>query len=46
MDDIKKIMSGKNAFVIRMNQIVDFLKSEGIPLEKLHSKGKGKPIGI
>ena len=37
MDDIKKIMSGKNAFVIRMNQIVDFLKSEGIPLEKLHA---------
>ena len=37
MDDIKKIMSSKNAFVIRMNQIVDFLKSEGIPLEKLHA---------
>ena len=37
MEDIKKIISSKNTFTLRMNHVVDFLKSEDVPLEKLHA---------
>ena len=37
MEDIKKIISTKDTFTQRMNHVVNFLKSEGIPLEKLHA---------
>ena len=37
MEDIKKIISTKDTFTQRMNYVVNFLKSEGIPLEKLHA---------
>ena len=37
MDDIPKIISSKNTFTLRMNHMVNFLKSEGVPLEKLHA---------
>ena len=35
MKDIRKIILTKNMFTLRMNHIVNFLKSEGVPLEKL-----------
>ena len=35
MEDIKKIILTKNMFTLRMNHIVNFLKSEGVSLEKL-----------
>ena len=37
MEDIKKIISSKNIFTLRMNHVFDFLKSEGVPLEKLRA---------
>ena len=37
MDDIKKTISRKNTFALRMNGVVDFLKSKNIHLEKLHA---------
>ena len=37
MEDIRKIILTKNMFTLRMNHIVNFLKSEGVPLEKLHA---------
>jgi ADP-heptose:LPS heptosyltransferase len=35
MEDIRKIILTKNMFTLRMNHIVNFLKSEGVSLEKL-----------
>ena len=35
MKDIRKIILTKNMFTLRMNHIVNFLKSEGVSLEKL-----------
>jgi hypothetical protein len=37
MDDIPKIISSKNTFTLRMNHVIDFLKSKDIHLEKLHA---------
>ena len=37
MADITKIISSKNTFTLRMNHVVDFLKSKDIHLEKLHA---------
>ena len=37
MDDIPKIISSKNTFTLRMNHVVDFLKSKDIHLQKLHA---------
>ncbi len=37
MADITKIISSKNTFTLRMNHVVDFLKSKYIHLEKLHA---------
>ena len=37
MDDITKIISSKNTFTLRMNHVIDFLKSKNIHLEKLHA---------
>ena len=37
MEDIRKIIPVKNTFTLRMNDVVNFLKSEDIPLEKLHA---------
>ena len=35
--DITKIISSKNTFAIRMNHVVDFLKSKDVPLEKFRA---------
>ena len=37
MEDITKTMSRKNTFALRMNNVVDFLKSKNVHLEKLHA---------
>jgi len=37
MVDITKIISSKNTFALRMNHVVDFLKSKDIPLEKFRA---------
>ena len=37
MEDIKKIISSKNTFTLRMNHVVDFLKSKDVPLEKFRA---------
>ncbi len=37
MEDIRKIIPVKNTFTLRMNDVVNFLKSEDIPLEKLRA---------
>ena len=37
MKDITKIISSKNTFALRMNHVVDFLKSKDVPLEKFRA---------
>ena len=37
MKDITKIVSSKNTFALRMNHVVDFIKSKDVSLEKLHA---------